>query len=346
VGGVLFEGWNKGWGQWGKREAYVVPAEDFDLQKVADYAREKGVKIIGHNETEGRIEAYESHIEEIFEIYAGLGINTVKTGYVAEKGFVNGEHHQGQYGVIHYRKIVELAAKYNIMINAHEPIKDTGIRRTWPNMMTREGARGGEWNAWSEGNSAEYLLTLPFTRLLGGPMDYTPGIFDIDYSHFAGKRYNWEGEPQTGNYRVHTTLARQLADMVILYSPLQMASDVVENYQDHAAFKFISDLNIDFDASFVTQAKIGEYITVVRQSGSEWFIGSATNNSARSLNLPLDFLPKNQTFIAEIYRDADDAHYATNPEAYVIDKIEVTNSDVLTLKLAAGGGQAIRIFKK
>lgn len=346
VGGVLFEGWNKGWGEWGKREAYVVPADDFDLQKVADYARQKGVNIIGHNETEGRIEAYESHVAEIFNIYSKLGINTVKTGYVAEKGFVNGEHHQGQYGVRHYRKIVELAAQHKIMLNAHEPIKDTGIRRTWPNMMTREGARGGEWNAWSEGNSAEYLLTLPFTRLLGGPMDYTPGIFDIDYSHFAGKRYNWHGEPQTGDYRVHTTLARQLADMVILYSPLQMASDVVENYEGHPAFQFIRDLNVDFDSSFVVEAKIAEYMTVVRQAGDVWFIASATNNSARTLNLALDFLPENSDFIAQIYRDADDAHFQTNPEAYQIETREVTSKDTLTMVLAAGGGQAIRIIKK
>ncbi|MBU2883597.1 glycoside hydrolase family 97 protein [Psychrosphaera sp. B3R10] len=346
VGGVLFEGWNKGWGQWGKREAYVVPADDFDLQKVADYAREKGVKIIGHNETEGRIEAYESHVEEIFKIYTDLGINTVKTGYVAEKGFINGEHHQGQYGVNHYRKIVKLAAQYKIMINAHEPIKDTGIRRTWPNMMTREGAKGGEWNAWSEGNSAEYLLTLPFTRLLAGPMDYTPGIFDIDYSHFEGKRYNWAGEPQTGDYRVHTTLARQLADMVILYSPLQMASDAVENYEDHPAFTFIRDLKMDFESSFVVDAKIGEYITVVRQTGNEWFIGSGTNNTARTLRLTLDFLPKSQTFIAEIYRDDTDTHFETNPESYKIEKIEVTSTDELPLILAPGGGQAIRISAK
>ena len=346
VGGVLFEGWNKGWGQWGKREAYVVPADDFDLEKVANYAREKGVKIIGHNETEGRIEAYESYVEEIFDIYSDLGINTVKTGYVAEDGFTNGEHHQGQYGVNHYRKIVKLAAQKQIMINAHEPIKDTGIRRTWPNMMTREGARGGEWNAWSEGNSAEYLVTLPFTRLLAGPMDYTPGIFDIDYSHFAGKRYNWAGEPQTGDYRVHTTLARQLADMVILYSPLQMASDAIENYENHPAFKFIRDLNINFDSSFVAHAKIGEYITVVRQTGDEWYIGSGTNNTARTLTLPLDFLPDNEQFIAEIYRDATDAHFVSNPEAFVIEKMEVNNNDSLNLNLAPGGGQAIRIVKK
>lgn len=346
VGGVLFEGWNKGWGQWGKREAYVVPADDFDLQKVADYARAKGVQIIGHNETEGRIEAYETHVEEIFKIYTDLGINTVKTGYVAEQGFINGEHHQGQYGVRHYRKIVELAAKHKIMLNAHEPIKDTGIRRTWPNMMTREGAKGGEWNAWSAGNSAEYLLTLPFTRLLGGPMDYTPGIFDIDYSYFAGQRYNWQGEPQTGDYRVHTTLARQLADMVILYSPLQMASDVLENYQEHPAFQFIRDLNVDFDSSFVANGQIGQYITLVRNTGEEWYVASATNNNARTLTLKLDFLAANTQYVAQIYRDADDADYLNNPEAYVIESRNVTQLDTLSLVLAPGGGQAIRLVKQ
>lgn len=346
VGGVLFEGWNKGWGNWGEREAYVVPADDFDLPKVANYAKEKGVRIIGHNETEGRIAAYETHMEEIFKIYSDAGINIVKTGYVAPKGFVNGEHHQGQFGVEHYRKVVKLAAQYHIMIDAHEPIKATGIRRTWPNMMTREGARGGEYNAWSEGNSAKYLLTLPFTRLLAGPMDYTPGTFDIDYSHFAGKRFDWDGNPQSKDYRVHTTLARQLADMLILYSPLQMASDVLENYQDHPAFTFIRDLDVDFDASFVAHAKIAEYITVVRRSGNVWYIGSATDEKARTLSLPLDFLPENTTFIAEIYRDADNAHFLNNPEAYVIEHLEVTSQDILSLSLAAGGGQAIRLIEK
>lgn len=341
IGGVLIEGWNKGWEQWGERDAYVVPAEDFDLEKVAAYARKKGVRLVGHNETGGNVEAYERHADEIFALYASLGITTVKTGYVAEQGLANGEHHQGQWGVNHYRRIVQLAAKHRIMINVHEPIKDTGIRRTYPNMMTREGARGGEWNAWSEGNPPEHTLILPFTRLLGGPMDYTPGIFDIDFSNFSGKRFDGAGKPQTGNYRVHTTLARQLADMVILYSPLQMAADLVENYRGHPAFEFIRHLNVDFDESFVRDAKIGEAITVVRRAGDVWYIGSSTDHNARSMSLNLDFLAPGKKYRARLFVDAADAHWQKNPEAYIIDSAVVDATSTLSVALAPGGGAAI-----
>ncbi|WP_392343743.1 glycoside hydrolase family 97 protein [Pseudoalteromonas prydzensis] len=344
IQGVLFEGWNKGWEQWGTREAYLVATDDFDLEKVADYAKLQGVAIVGHNETGGNIAAYESHVNEIFSTYNKLGINTVKTGYVAEKGFSNGEHHQGQFGVNHYRKIVKLAAKYHIMLNAHEPIKDTGIRRTWPNMMTREGARGGEYNAWSDGNSADYTMILPFTRLLSGPMDYTPGIFDIDYSRFQGQRFDWQGNPQKSHYRVHTTLARQLANMLVLYSPLQMAADMIENYQDHPAFEFIKALNVDYDDSKVLSAEIGEYISVARRAKQQWFIASATNSEARKLSLKLDFLPANRQYFATIYHDAANTDWQNNPEAYEIKEQVVDASTVLNLQLAAAGGAAISLI--
>ena len=342
---VLFEGWNKGWEQWGTREAYVVATDDFDLEKVANHAKSKGVVIVGHNETGGNIEAYESHVDEIFSIYSELGINVVKTGYVAEQGFANGENHHGQFAVNHYRKIVELAAKYKIMLNVHEPVKDTGIRRTYPNMMTREGARGGEWNAWSAGNSPDYTMILPFTRLLAGPMDYTPGVFDIDYSNFAGKRYDWWGNPQKSEYRVHTTLARQLANMLVLYSPIQMAADVMENYQGHPAFEFIRQLNVDFDDSKILAGEVGEYIYVARQTGDTWYIGLATNSQSRLAQVNLDFLDAGATYQAQIFKDAADAHYQTNPEAYVIEQQQLTQQDKLSINLAAGGGAAIILHK-
>ncbi|WP_462180408.1 glycoside hydrolase family 97 protein [Pseudoalteromonas gelatinilytica] len=343
IQGVLFEGWNKGWEQWGTREAYLVPSDDFDLEKVANYAKQQGVAIIGHNETGGNIAAYESHVEDIFSIYSKLGINTVKTGYVAEQGFSNGEHHQGQFGVNHYRKIVELAAKYKIMLNAHEPIKDTGIRRTWPNMMTREGARGGEYNAWSEGNSADYTMTLPFTRLLAGPMDYTPGIFDVDFSRFDGQRYDWQGQEQKAGYRVHTTIARQLANMVVLYSPLQMAADMIENYQGHPAFKFIEALDVDYDDTKIIDAEVAQYITVARRANQRWFIGSATNKDAREVSFKLDFLTANTQYQATIYQDAKDTDWQSNPEAYQVVTQMVDNETRLHLTLAAAGGAAIII---
>ncbi|MER2492393.1 glycoside hydrolase family 97 protein [Catenovulum sediminis] len=343
---VLFEGWNKGWEKWGTREAYVVPTDDFDLHKVANYAREKNIVIVGHNETGGNIAAYEQHVEEIFSLYNELGINVVKTGYVAEQGFANGENHHGQFAVRHYRKIVELAAKYNIMLNVHEPVKATGIRRTYPNMMTREGARGGEWNAWSEGNSADYSMILPFTRLLAGPMDYTPGIFDIDFSNFSGQRYDWSGNPQNADYRVRTTLARQLANMLVLYSPIQMAADVIENYRAHPAFDFIRQLDVDFDDSQVLAAEVGEYIYIARRSGKTWFIGLATNTQSRTAQLSLDFLKANKRYDAQLFTDAADAHWQTNPELFEIQRREVRVNDVLEVKLAAGGGAAIILQEK
>lgn len=346
IGGVLFEGWNKGWDNWGERDAYVVPTADFDLDGVAQYAKERGVSIVGHNETGGNVEAYERHVEEIFALYSELGIRVVKTGYVAEKGFSNGEHHQGQWGVNHYRRIVKLAAKYRIMLNVHEPVKDTGIRRTWPNMMTREGAKGGEWNAWSKGNTAEHTQILPFTRMLAGPMDYTVGIFDIDYSNFAGQRYDWWGEPQTADYRVHTTLSHQLANMVTLYSPMIMVADMVENYQGHPALKFIADFNPDFDETIVLEGEIGEYVAIARRSGGDWYIGATTGADARVVSIALTFLTEGQEYQAEVYQDSDQTHCQKDPEAYSFSRKSVSRYSTLQLYMAGCGGAAVRLAPK
>lgn len=225
------------------------------------------------------------------------------------------------------------------MLDVHEPIKETGIRRTWPNMMTREGARGMEWNAWSEGNSAEYLCTLPFVRLLSGPMDYTPGIFDIDYSTAKADpgRTEWNGP--NAHCCIKTTLARQIANWVIIYSPLQMAADLIENYEGHPAFQFFRDFDADCDRSVALQGEIGDYIVVARRAGSRWFLGAGTDGEARTLSQPLSFLEDGVTYTAIIYADAPDS--ARNPENYRIEERTVTAADTLEIAMAARGGQAV-----
>ncbi|WP_430812404.1 MULTISPECIES: glycoside hydrolase family 97 protein [unclassified Carboxylicivirga] len=345
IEGLVIEGWNDGWENWGAKDAFdhVTPARDFDLEKVAAYAQEKGVKLIGHHETGGDIESYEKYMEAAYKMCHDLGIHAVKTGY-AGGIYPRGEHHHGQFMVRHYRKVVELAAKYEIMLDVHEPIKPTGIRRTWPNMMTREGVRGMEWNAWSDGNPPSHTVIIPFTRGLAGPTDYTPGTFDLLFAN-AGKREKWNAD-DISMTRTHTTLARQLANFVILYSPLQMASDLPKNYEGHPAFQFIADYEADCDESRVLNGEIGQYITLARRSGEEWFLGSATNEEARTLTVKLDFLAPGTSYLAQVYTDADDAHWKTNPQAYVIEEDEVTSETVLILKLAAGGGQAIRFVRK
>ncbi len=345
IQGVVFEGWNAGWEHWGGKDAFdhITPAKDFDLQQVAAYAKQKGVMMIGHHETGGDIPAYEHYMEEAFRQCRELGIGAVKTGY-AGGIYPRGEHHHGQFMVQHYRRVVEMAARYHIVLDVHEPIKDTGIRRTWPNMMTREGVRGMEWNAWSDGNPPSHTLIIPFTRGLAGPTDYTPGTFDVLFQQ-SGPRVKWNAD-DISQTRVHTTLAKQLANFVILYSPLQMASDLPANYEGHPAFEFISDYLPDTDETRVINGAIGEFITVARRSGEEWFLGSATNEEARSLSVSLSFLAPGTVYVAEIYRDADDAHWETNPTAYAIEQREVKSTDCLTLTLAAGGGQAIRFVKK
>ncbi|MFO7446885.1 MAG: glycoside hydrolase family 97 protein [Ignavibacteriaceae bacterium] len=347
--GVLVEGWNTGWdGDWvqnGDKFNFTEPYPDFNLKEVAQYALDKGTRLIGHHETGGGVENYERQMKDAFALYESLGVRAVKTGYVGhgqtikrtdENGNIQNEWHHGQYMVRHYQKVVELAAEHHIMIDAHEPIKDTGIRRTWPNFMTREGARGQEYEAWGGegGNPPGHTVTIPFTRLLSGPMDFTPGTFDILF----------EDDPPVDN-RANTTIAKQLAYFVVLYSPLQMASDLPENYEAKPdLFKFILDVPADWAATKVLNASIGNYITVVRKdrNSDNWYLGSMTDEEGRLLEVPLSFLDPGKKYTAEIYRDGLKADWITNPLDYEIIEQTVDISTVLELRLAAGGGQAIR----
>jgi len=339
---VMFEGWNRGWENWGGNQQfdYTQPFADFDIKEIARYAKERGVEIIGHHETGGNITNYEKQLDKAYGWYADLGIHSVKTGYAG--GLPNGHCHHGQYNVRHYRNVVETAAKYHTTLDVHEPIKDTGIRRTYPNMMTREGARGMEWNAWSEGNPPYHHVMLPFTRLLAGPMDYTPGIFDILYRRVQDNpnRKKWNMK-DSKDCRVNTTLAKQIANWVIIYSPLQMAADLIENYEGHPAFQFFRDFDADCDWSRSISGEPGEFIVTVRRAKEKYFLGAATNEAARQVEVSLDFLEKGKTYRAFIYADAPDSDWQTNPEAFVITQKSVTAADTLTIKMAAGGGQAI-----
>ncbi|HEY3288278.1 MAG TPA: glycoside hydrolase family 97 protein [Gemmatimonadaceae bacterium] len=344
LGGMLVEGWNVGWdGNWvenGDKFSFTQPYPDFDLPAVAAYARSKGVRLIGHHETGMGIANYERQLDSAFALYKSLGITAVKTGYVGDKT-KEGDAHHSQLMVRHYRRVIETAAKYGIAINAHEPIHDTGERRTWPNMISREGARGQEYNAWGGdgGNPPEHETILFFTRMLAGPMDYTPGIFDIEITRPTGKPRPHEAS------RPRTTLAKQLALYVVLYSPIQMAADLPENYEGQPAFQFVRDVAVDWDTTRVLEGKIGDYVVVARKAKArdEWFIGAITDESARTFTVRLPFLTAGKRYVAEIYADGPGAHYLTKPTAVQILKADVTSTSALTLKLAPGGGQAIRI---
>ncbi|WP_206606110.1 glycoside hydrolase family 97 protein [Steroidobacter cummioxidans] len=346
--GVLVEGWNTGWdGDWianGASFSFTQTYPDFDLAEVTAYARSKGVSLIGHNETAGAIANYESQMAAGFEQYAKYGVHTVKTGYVKPNGTIqrltpDGASHNewfaGQYLVQHHQRVADTAAKNTkIAIDVHEPVKDTGLRRTYPNIMSREGARGQEFNAWGDPtNPPEHVVILPFTRLLAGPMDFTPGIFDIT----AGKK--------DIHKRVQSTLANQLALYVVIYSPLHMAADLPENYEKHPeAFQFIKDVPTDWEHSRTLDARIGDYIVVARQerNGEDWYLGALTDEQPRSLSVALDFLQPGRSYQAQIYRDETDADYRTNPLAYVIEKRTVRATDRLPLAMGPGGGVAIR----
>ena len=339
---VMFEGWNEGWENWGGTQNfdYTRPYADFDIEEIARYAKEKGIAVIGHHETGGNIANYEKQLDKAYKWYADLGIHCVKTGYAG--GLPDGHNHHGQFNVRHYRKVVQAAAKYHTTLDVHEPIKDTGIRRTYPNMMTREGARGMEWNAWSEGNSPEHHVLLPFTRLLAGPMDYTPGTFDIMYERAKKNpnRKKWN-MMDSKDCRVNTTLAKQIANWVILYSPLQMASDMIENYEGHPAFQFFRDFDADCDWSKALAGEPGEFVVVVRKAKERYFLGAATNEDARTVEVKLDFLEPEQTYRAVIYADGKDADWETNPTSYEITEKQVKAGDTLSVVMAKGGGQAI-----
>ena len=332
--GVLAEGWNPGWGQ-GEQVTYLKSYPDFDIDEVCRYAQQKGVRFIGHMESWGRASLIEQEMDEAFAWYQKLGIRVVKTGYVGH--LMDGkELAKSQYGIRHYRKVIETAAKYQIMIDNHEPAMPTGIQRTWPNLMTQEGVRGQEYNAWDRrgGNPPSHTVTLPFTRGLAGPTDFTPAIFNFS-----------EIVPGT---HPHSTLAKQLGEFVVIYSPLQMAADAIENYEGQPALTFIESCPTTWSKTLVPSGEIGQYITVARRErgdGGRWFIGSITNETARQIELPLSFLDADTTYRAIIYEDAADADYETNPYAMTIRQTEVTRESILHLNLARSGGAAIRIEK-
>jgi len=339
IKGLLIEGWNTGWEFWGTDSVgffdFTTPYPDFDLREVASYAQENDVALIGHHETSGQAAHYQTRLDAAFKLYKDVDVHHVKTGYAG--GVIpKGEYHHGQFMVRHYRQVVKTAAKYQIGVNAHEPIKATGIRRTYPNMMTREGVRGMEYNAWSEGMPPQHTTILPFTRVLGGPIDYTPGIFDITFDEYREKE------------QVHSTLANQLALYVVLYSPMQMAADVPENYlteddEFHPMFQFIQDVAVDWDVSKVLSSEIGDYVVTARKEkgADNWFLGAVTDENERTKKVSLDFLDDGQTYQATIYRDGKDAHWEENPTAYEIETKEVSSSDSLELWMAPGGGTAI-----
>jgi alpha-glucosidase len=344
LGGVLVEGWNVGWdGDWIQNRnafSFTQPYPDYDLAEVARYAHQKGVKIIVHNETSGGIENYERQIDSAFTQYQSLGLDAIKSGYVTDL-VGDGHSHYGQYMVRHHRLVIQKAAQHGIMLDVHEPIHDTGERRTYPNMMSREGARGQEYNAWSSegGNPPEHETILFFTRLLAGPMDFTPGIFDILIERGTG-RPRRPDEP-----RVRTTLAKQLALYVVLYSPVQMAADLPENYERQPAFQFIRDVAVDWDTTRVISGKIGDYVVVARRErgGPTWFLGAITDEEGRTFDIPLSFLTPGRRYVAEIYADGPGANWLTNPLPVAISRRPVTSATRLHLSLARGGGTAIRI---
>ncbi|HEX8469720.1 MAG TPA: glycoside hydrolase family 97 protein [Brevundimonas sp.] len=340
---VLVEGWNQGWdGEWianGDAFRFAAPYPDFDIAAVAEYGKHRGVGLIGHHETAGAVTNYEAQIEEAMALYERYGVGAVKTGYVRHSGDIadqNGglQWFAGQYMVRHHLQVAEIAARHHIAINAHEPVKDTGLRRTWPNMISREGARGQEFNAWGNPtNPPEHLTILPFTRLLAGPMDFTPGIFDIPRGGAELTR------------RVQSTLATQLAQYVVIYSPIQMAADLPENYQAHPdAFQFIKDVPTDWETSRTLQSEIGEYVVVARlqRGAADWYLGAITDENGRTLRQPLSFLEPGRRYEAQIYADGPEADYRTNPMSYVVSRQVVTSTDILPIVMRPGGGLAVR----
>jgi alpha-glucosidase len=349
--GVLVEGWNVGWdGDWfynGKLFKFTQPYPDFDLKAVTDYARSKGVRLVGHHETSADVGNYEPQMEAAFDLYESVGVRQVKTGYVADAGDVRRidedgvevhEWHDGQFQVGHHLRVLRAAAQRKISINTHEPVKDTGLRRTYPNWLSREGARGQEYNAWGKPvNPPEHVAILPFTRMLAGPMDYTPGIVDLTFEGPAGK------------HRVPHTLAKELSLYVVLYSPVQMAADLPENYERRLdALQFIKDVPTDWDESVALAGEVGDFVAIARrQRGKpDWFLGALTDENARTLQLKLDFLEPGARYLAEIYRDGPQADWQARPYDLVVEQRRVTAADTLELALATSGGAAIRFRRE
>ncbi|WP_298156014.1 glycoside hydrolase family 97 protein [Flavobacterium sp.] len=336
--GVLVEGWNVGWEDWfgnWKEEVFdfVTPYPDFDIKAITEYAKSKGVKMIMHHETSGSVANYERRLDRAFDNMKQYGYPAVKSGYVG-RIIPRGEFHDGQTMVNHFNFVARRAADYKIMVNSHESSRPTGYGRTYPNYIAAEAARGNEFNAWSTGNPPMHETILPFTRLLGGPMDYTPGIFEIKMNVYDAKKTE----------QVHTTLTKQLALYITMYSPLQMAADLPENYEKYPdAFQFIKDVAVDWQESKYLEAEPGDYLTIVRKAknSEQWFLGAITDENARKSTISLDFLTKGQKYKAVIYEDGNDADWQKNPKAYKIRTVEVTSKSKINLVLAPGGGTAV-----
>jgi alpha-glucosidase len=345
--GVLVEGWNVGWdGDWfnnGDLFSFTEPYPDFDLEAISGHGKKLGVRLIGHHETAGSVSHYADQMADAFELYESAGVSQVKTGYVADggnikrvdaQGVAHYEWHDGQFMAGEYLRSVTEAAKRKISINTHEPIKDTGLRRTYPNWLSREGARGQEFNAWGvPPNPPEHTVILPYTRLLAGPMDFTPGIFNLTF------------QGPESSQRVQTTLAKQLALYVTIYSPIQMAADLPENYESRPdAFQFIKDVPTDWEQSIAVAGEVGDYVAFARQErgGRDWYLGAITDENSRNLEISLDFLGPGILYQAQIYRDGPEAHWETNPYPIIIEEKILVNGDVMVLPLAPGGGAAVR----
>jgi hypothetical protein len=334
------EGWDIGWEDWFGRWKedvfdFVTPYPDFDVEALQRYAAEKRVKLVMHHETSGAATNYERRMDEAYRFMKDHGYDTVKTGYVG-RIIPRGEHHDGQWMVNHYVRVAEATARRRIMLDAHEPVRPTGLHRTYPNWLACEAARGNEFNAWSRGNAPDHETILPFTRLMGGPMDYTPGIFQVKRDYYE------PGRPE----QVHTTLAKQLALYVTMYSPLQMAADLPENYERFPdALRFIEDVAVDWDDTRILEAEPGDYVTVARKAKDKdaWFVGAITDENPRTAAVPLAFLPAGRVFAATVYADAPGAHWRDNPMAYRIRSHRVDARTVLKVPLAAGGGAAISL---
>jgi len=357
--GVLVEGWNKGWDQnWccngeGEDFGFYHTHPDFDHELVRDYAKEKNIRIIGHHETGTQIENYESQLDSAFAYCQKNGIRVVKTGYVndgsknikrtGDDGKIYKEWHHGQYMIEHFRKVLETAAKYEVSIVVHEPIKDTGLRRTYPNMISREGARGQEFNGFmgiKDNNKPNHTTILPFTRLVSSPMDYTPGIFNLtEYRYFAP-----DNEKINLNHQIPSTISKELAHYVVIYAPVQMAADLPENYEGHPAFQFIKDVPTDWETSICINGEIGQYITMVRKdiASNDWFLGSITNEKSRELSVRLSFLDPGKRYTATIYKDPEAGGWNKKPEEVVIENQIVESGSTLNIILPSGGGQAIK----
>lgn len=339
-GGVLVEGWNTGWNRWigfPDREGifdFVTPYADYDLEELANYGNERGVQIIMHNETSAATETYDQQLDTAYKLMKARGIHSVKTGYVGPI-LPEGEYHHGQYMVNHYRRVLEKGAENEVAINVHEPIKPTGIRRTYPNAISREGARGQEYNAWSSdgGNPTEHNVLLAYTRLLAGPMDFTPGVFDIEL-------------PTKPNNQINTTLAQQLALYIVLYSPIQMACDLPENYEGQPALQFIKDVGVDWKQSIALNGEVGDYVTIAREERKtgNWFIGGVTDENKRSVTIKFDFLEVGKKYNAIYYLDGEDAHFKTNPTSISIEDEIVDANTEKTLEMVEGGGFAISLI--